>query len=207
MNCKETPDLLTPGISLGGHWSAVSRSGVSVLGDSMEEWRQVEGWPYEVSSLGRVRRTKGGRGARPWCIMKHRTDHRGYWRIRLSRVVGTEAQSKRVAIHHLVCHAFIGPRPDGYQCNHKNGVKIDNRPENLEWVTPGENSRHAVRMGLVSRPSGEDHPLSQFTNAQVLEIRRRSGEGERGVDLAEAFGTSAQSISRIIRRRAWRHLQ
>lgn len=51
--------------------------------------------------------------------------------------------------HTLVCTAFHGERPTGYMCNHKNGRKHDNRPINLEWVTPSRNSIHAVEEGLI----------------------------------------------------------
>jgi hypothetical protein len=45
--------------------------------------------------------------------------------------------------HILICTAFHGPRPDGYQCDHINGIPTDNRACNLQWVTPAENIRRA----------------------------------------------------------------
>ena len=43
--------------------------------------------------------------------------------------------------HSLMAAAFYGPRPEGYECDHLNGVVTDYRPSNLQWVTPAENRR------------------------------------------------------------------
>jgi hypothetical protein len=51
--------------------------------------------------------------------------------------------------HRMVWEAVHGPIPEGLQINHKNGVKTDNRIENLELVTASENTAHAYRLGLI----------------------------------------------------------
>lgn len=57
---------------------------------------------------------------------------------------------KTFDIHNLVAIAFIGPRPSlGYIINHKNGIKIDNRVDNLEWITYSGNTKHALDNGLI----------------------------------------------------------
>ena len=79
-------------------------------------------------------------------------------------------KKKRFSVHRHVAEAFI-PNPQGKpQVNHINGVKTDNRVENLEWMTPEENIRHAFDNGL--RKSGCEHFRAKFTAEQVREIRR-----------------------------------
>ena len=51
-----------------------------------------------------------------------------------------------ILIHHAVLYAWVGPPPEGYECDHLNGITTDNRLENLEWVTPAENQRRAKEM-------------------------------------------------------------
>lgn len=93
---------------------------------------------YEVSNLGRVRRIKTGR------ILKPSTSS-GYFGVLLC-INGVQTYNK---IHTLVMKAFVGTRPNGYHTNHKNGIKKDNRLDNLEYVTPAENIAHAFRTGLI----------------------------------------------------------
>ena len=94
---------------------------------------------YEVSNLGRVRNAHTERVLRP---RKRRT---GYLQVALYY----KGKDKECDVHNLVATAFVEGWREGLEVNHKNGVKTDNRAENLEWVTASENRQHASDVLLV----------------------------------------------------------
>jgi hypothetical protein len=108
-----------------------------------------------------------------------------------------------------VATAFKGPRPPGYTINHDDTVKINNREDNLEYVTNADNIRHAFRHGLISRPKGENVLTSVLTDTQVMDIRRRWLSNPL-VDtqrvLAREFGVSVATTHRIVNGKTWKHL-
>lgn len=59
-------------------------------------------------------------------------------------------KTKLFAVHHLVLFAFAGPRPDGSECRHLNGISNDNRPENLAWGTRRENVADSIVHGTFT---------------------------------------------------------
>lgn len=109
----------------------------------IKEWKiPKEFGKYEVSNDGKVRKVTTKRE------LKAFPDKDGYLKF------GVRKNGKRVFIgaHRLVAMAFI-PNPEGKpQVNHKNGVKWDNRVNNLEWVTSSENRLHAYKTGLQVPP-------------------------------------------------------
>lgn len=120
----------------------------------MEEiWKDVIGYKglYQVSNLGRVKSLDR------WVKSKHNsikmlkskpmiisTDIHGYQYITLSKN-GIRIKHK---IHRLVAKSFIRNLKNKPEVNHKNGIKNDNRAENLEWATSSENQKHAYITGL-----------------------------------------------------------
>lgn len=113
----------------------------------MEEWVPIKGFPgYEVSSDGRVRSFVGwkGRGTPEAKVISQSRKKSGYMQVVLCN--GTEKKS--FSVHRLVAEAFITNEGGKRTVNHKNGIKDDNRSCNLEWVSQGENIKHAYRTGL-----------------------------------------------------------
>lgn len=106
-------------------------------------------------------------------------------------------------VHRLVAEAFYGS-PSGMQVNHKNLNKIDNRLENLEWVTPSQNIQHAKANGRKFGKSmpGDKNPNSKLTSREVKFIRKTKGEIFSKA-LAEKFGVSRGTIDSIRQNRSW----
>jgi hypothetical protein len=114
-------------------------------------------------------------------------------------------KTKTHPIHRLVAHAFLGARPDGLQINHKSGVKSDNRVENLEYITPGENTRHAIAAGLaVVRGSGNN--MAKFTDAEIVLIRKYRMFGVGPTAIARHLGVNRTCIQKIVRGETWAHV-
>jgi hypothetical protein len=169
-----------------------------------ETWRFVAGYEhlYEISDLGRARRTASGHFTWPGRVLTQHRDKDGYVYIVLSR----NGKSRKFRAHHLVAEAFIYTRPDGMQINHKNGVRTDNRPCNLEWVTQHQNILHARAHTQWPDQRGEKGHTTKLTEAQVLEIRARLRLGEKQAALAEEFGLHQVTVSMIKLRKRWDHL-
>lgn len=170
----------------------------------MEEiWKEVNGYEgfYEVSSLGRVR-SISCRIADKRCpngkyhkgrILKPGYTVNGYLQVLLR----ANGKYKSCRVHRLVAEAFIPNTENKSEVNHKNGVKTDNRLENLEWNTRSENAAHMYRKLKIPPNKGMEGKVSRFrklTNEQVEAIKADI----RGFDtIAQEYGISKQTVSNI----------
>lgn len=160
-----------------------------------ENWRQIKGWPYEVSDQGRVRRQETGRLLKPWPVRN------GYLRIALSRWPGHE----HYRVHRLVLEAFVGPCPPGHEAAHANGDPRDNRLSNLRWATRMDNEADKVRHGRAL--IGNRNPQAQLTAEIVLAMRRRyrRTDPRHGLTaMAREFGVSVNTVRDAVMGRTWK---
>lgn len=135
-----------------------------------EIWRPVVGHKgkYEVSSLGRVRSLprifERGPGTRTRGTMVR-------WKGKMLNptpmecsghlVVGIGLRGRLRLVHHLVLEAFVGPRPLGMECLHRNDIPDDNWIGNLRWGTRAENIEDAFRNGGRIRSTNPDPRVGQ----------------------------------------------
>lgn len=167
----------------------------------MEYWKLAEGyeWLLEVSSEGRVRSLDTVRefirNGKPQSqriygkVLSPFVAQNGY--LHIAPKIG--ASRTKLLVHRLVAKAFVPGYFDGAHVNHKDGLKTNNVPWNLEWVTKGQNTLHAFATGLIDN-RGEKHPFAKISDAQMDEILLRYRGGERCVLLAREFGISTSSI-------------
>jgi hypothetical protein len=125
-----------------------------------ESWKAVDGYKeYEVSSRGSIR--KGRR------ILKQHVTSNGYVRISFWRA----KRMRSKLIHSLVLETFVRKRPSGMVACHNNGVRTDNRVENLRWDTQAGNKRDEIFHG--TRRIGTKHHNAKISDKDVRDIRRR----------------------------------
>ena len=125
---------------------------------------------------------------------------------------------KRGKVHRLVMQAFKPiDNDDIFHVNHINFIRNDNRPDNLEWVTPADNTRHSAINGRYDKhianlailntviQSGSNAPNAKLTDYDVLAIRKLYANGEMNQpDLAKKYNINGSQISKIITRKQWK---
>jgi hypothetical protein len=165
----------------------------------MENWKQIVGFEnlYEISDLGNLRSVeryvkhyKGGLRLYKGMCKTNRLNSKGYLRCNLK----SEGNSKDCTIHRLVAMAFIDNHSNKPAVNHINGIKTDNRVENLEWVTQSENVVHAVETRLIK---------TRLTDVQALEIFNSKLSLRK---LGKIYSVNSSIIWRIKNKQAYKHL-
>lgn len=158
-----------------------------------ELWNPISNYEnYQVSNYGRVRNVKNGKQK----ILKPQLIKSGY------EIVGLSVNSKSVSktVHRLVAIAFINNIENKPQVNHINGVKTDNRVENLEWNTVSENTKHAfnflgiITNGIKSRKIPVD---------KINDIKKLHSLGKTQKEISKIYEVHQSTISYIINNKTY----
>lgn len=126
------------------------------------------------------------------------TDAKGYGRMHY--------RGKNERVSRVVCLLIQGDPPTpSHQAAHICGKGSIGcvTPNHLVWKTPKENSEDAILHGTSN--AGERHRSAKLTEKDVLEIRKRPASMR--TELAQEFGVSACTISQILHRSTWKHIE
>ena len=138
-----------------------------------------------------------------WTKRKLDKHRQGYLRVELC----SNGKCRKFLVHRLVMLAFNGE--SDLTVNHINGIKDDNRLENLEYCTQSENSKHAFKIGLKVAMKGEINPMCKLTDEDVKEIKRELLNYKLGMYkvLSERYGVTKENIGMIRRNKTWKHIK
>jgi NTP pyrophosphatase (non-canonical NTP hydrolase) len=172
----------------------------------------AEGY-YEVSSLGRIRsvardvRSKmsktGTRRTNGRILKTNSISNAGYYSAKMS----IEGKKVYWDLHRLVLQSFRPCSDNRNEVNHKNGNKLDNRIENLEWITRGDNVRHVYASGNKVTKKGSQVSISKLTESDIPVIRKLIANGATYKSVGDMYGVSYVAIIQIIKNKTWKHVK
>lgn len=137
-----------------------------------------------------------------WKKMKISKFQSGYSKITLRN----NGKRKTFRVHRLVLETFVGPCPKGMQACHNNGVRTDNRLENLRWDTCKNNHEDKKRHGTTGAPRGINAWNHVFTEKQVRVIKWALYYGVPQIYLVRVFKCSRNAIFKISKGKTWSHI-
>lgn len=157
---------------------------------------------YSISSTGLVKNNRTGRILKPWL-----SD--GYEVVRFNK------GGKSYRVHRLVALSFLDQINGLTIINHKNGIRNDNRVENLEWCNKSYNLRHAIETGLCPAhlnkighkdSVGSKNAMSKLDENDIKQIRKLRKEGLTLKQISVKFNVHFATIGYIIQGKTWSHV-
>ena len=138
-------------------------------------------------------------------ILSTQLDKDGYEKVQM---VDSNGKRHRFSVHRLVLENFC-PVPDmnKLQVNHKDGNKLNNNINNLEWVTCKENIQHAIKNNLRANQSGQFNNGAKLTEEEVKEIITMLLDKKyKYEDIGKKYGVTSDCIGAIKNKKNWKYL-
>lgn len=164
-----------------------------------ERWKEVPGYEglYIASTNGRVAALRSGA---PKIMTPKPINKYGHSMLGLTDV---DKKKKCFYVHKIVLMTFVGPRPEGMESLHINGIATDCRLDNLRYGTRKENAADRVAHG--NTPKGERNGRSKLTAGEVDQVKWLCAAGINQYLIASVYGVGQGQVSKIKRNEAWAH--
>jgi hypothetical protein len=166
------------------------------------ERRPIEGYEglYEVDNMGNIYTLP--KNSRPERILVFSPDSFGYLRVGLCK----NNKVKTFKAHRIVALTFIPNLENLPQVNHKNGIKTDNRVENLEWASAKSNINHAWKIGLSKALNGDSNGNSKISDNERDAIVRDYALTDMTQDqIGKKYGVTQSNVAQIVKAYLKRH--
>jgi len=148
---------------------------------------------FSISNFGRFKNVKTNK------IRKTSIGYDGYEHVYVT--LGSRKNKKAFNIHKAVLESFSNKQENKPYINHKDGNKLNNRLENLEWCSQSENLRHALKNGKINVKLNDEAVMFIRENYIPRDI-------EYGCTaLAKKYGVACAQISRVVNNKSWKHVK
>lgn len=168
------------------------------------EYRLIPGNPlYRAGTDGSIWSRRSG----DWVKLKQHLNADGYLEINFKRQVPSVGEFRfytPMLVHRLILFVFSGEPPANHISCHNDGVKTNNRSENLRWGTDLENSMDTIRHWING--NGPSLGGCKLNTETVIEIREARAKGASLASLAKEKGVTVGTIRDTVRRKYWKHV-
>ena len=174
-----------------------------------EIWKNIKGFEglYEVSNLGNIKSlSKINKNKNK--LVAQRVQNNGYIHVCLSKNGKTQIKT----VHRIVAQAFLPPIEGKKEINHINGIKTDNRAENLEWVSHRENVIHAISNGLffdirkIKDRSYASKPVAKIKDGIVVKTYKSMSDAAKCENISLSAMQWRTTHNSVVNGYSWKHL-